>query len=115
VSLASFFIEDAQEFALIGYQWMNGIVVVGCVGAFKAVDKCWSGLGVKRKQEITSNGTYRSWDVGSINGSGIPCIEGECHSLLSLEEQSRFCCVDLLDLVEVPMEAFVANGLVVLT
>jgi hypothetical protein len=113
--MASFFIEDVQEFTLIGYQWTNGIMVVGCVGAFEAIDECWSGLGVQRKQEITSNGTYRSWDIGSINGSGIPSIEGECHALFPLEERSRFCCVDLLDSVEVPMEAFVANGLVVLT
>jgi hypothetical protein len=104
VSLASFFIEDVQELMLIGYQWMNGIVVVGWVGAFEDIDKCWSSLGVKRERKITSNDTYQSWDFGSIDGSGIPFIEGKCHALRPLEEQSHFCCVDLLDPVEVPME-----------
>jgi hypothetical protein len=85
---------------LIGYQWMNGIMVGGCIGALEAIDECWSGLGVQWKREITSNGTYRSWDVGSINGSDIPSIEGKCDAWFPLEERSRFCCVDLLDSFE---------------
>jgi hypothetical protein len=72
VSLASFFIEDTQEFTSIGYQWMNDIMVVGCVGAFKAIDKCWSGLGIKRKREVTSNGTYQSLLVSSMGPAFHP-------------------------------------------
>jgi hypothetical protein len=72
VSLASFFIEDAQEFTLIGYQWMNGIMVAGCVGAFEAIDECWSGLGVQRKRESTSNMTPT--DLGMLIPSMGPAF-----------------------------------------
>jgi hypothetical protein len=40
---------------------------------------------------------------------------GEYNALLPLEERSCFCFIDLLDSVEVPMETFIVNGLVVLT
>ena len=114
VSLAPFFVEDAQEFSLVGNQWMDGIMVVGCIGTLETVHKGWSCLRVKWERECSSNGSYGSWDVSSIDGAGIPSIECKCHALFPLEERSRFRGVDLLDSVEVPVEAFVAHRLVVL-
>jgi hypothetical protein len=70
VLLAAFVLGNAQKFALICDQWVNGIMVVSGVVAFKSVHKVWSGLGVKRKEEFTSkNGSKQPWNNGTIDGA----------------------------------------------
>jgi hypothetical protein len=55
--LASFFVEDdAQEFALIGDQWVDGTVAVSIVGALQPIHEGWPGLGVKQEREAALDG-----------------------------------------------------------
>jgi hypothetical protein len=54
---------------------MDGIVVAGSVGTFKSVHKGWPVLGVERKREVKSCGSYQPLDVGSTNGARIPFLK----------------------------------------
>lgn len=46
VSLAVFFIDNAQEIALMHNQWVkNGIMVAGSIVALKTIHNVWPGLG----------------------------------------------------------------------
>jgi hypothetical protein len=90
VSLISFFIEDVQEFTFIGDQWVDGIILIlgSILGTSnKTVHEVWPGLGAEQKREVTSGGSYRPCDVGSINGACIlPSVERTYYAFFQWKE-----------------------------
>jgi len=89
-------------------------MVEGILSFCRCADWCRLGCKVDREGKRSAQGSVGLGDIGAIDRSGVPGIHCKQGSLLPLVHQRGGGSVDLLYLVQVPVEAFVADGFVVL-